>query len=160
MRPAEPARAELQGQALRGLLIVNQLVVTRLSRALQPTPLTLTYVSVLSHLHRLPDGASVSQIANAMEVNQPAVSKTLKTLVERGAVTMQAAPDDARRRAVALTTLGGELIGQAMHAMHPDATIAFAGLDDARLHQLVDLLGEVRATLDAARGDELRTGTA
>lgn len=37
---------------------------------------------------------------------QPAVSKTLKALVDRDAVTMQAAPDDARRREVALTPLG------------------------------------------------------
>ncbi|WP_344515243.1 MarR family winged helix-turn-helix transcriptional regulator [Dactylosporangium maewongense] len=143
-------RAELQGRAMRELSIAHQLAETRLNRALRPLGLTMTHTAVLIHLANAGPG-SVGDIAAAMEVNQPAVSKTLKTLVDRGAVTMEAAPGDARRRSVALTALGGELIGQAMRAMHPDATVAFAGLDDERLRRLVDLLAEVRATLDAAR---------
>jgi DNA-binding MarR family transcriptional regulator len=143
-------RAELQGRAMRELSIAHQLAETRLNRALRPIGLTMTHTAVLLHLANA-GPCSVGDIAAAMEVNQPAVSKTLKTLAERGAVTMAAAADDARRREVALTPLGGDLIGQAMQAMHPDATVAFAGLDDARLLHLVELLAEVRATLDTAR---------
>jgi DNA-binding MarR family transcriptional regulator len=143
-------RAELQGRAMRELSIAHQLAETRLNRALRPIGLTMTHTAVLLHLANA-GPCSVGDIAAAMEVNQPAVSKTLKTLAERGAVTMAAAADDARRREVALTPLGGGLIGQAMQAMHPDATVAFAGLDDARLLHLVELLAEVRATLDTAR---------
>ncbi|GAA3232136.1 MarR family winged helix-turn-helix transcriptional regulator [Dactylosporangium siamense] len=144
-------RAELQGRAMRELSIAHQLAETRLNRALRPLGLTMTHTAVLLHLANA-GPCSVGDIAAAMEVNQPAVSKTLKTLAERGAVTVAAAADDARRREVALTPLGGDLIGQAMQAMHPDATVAFAGLDDARLIHLVELLAEVRATLDGARG--------
>ncbi|MDG6100844.1 MarR family transcriptional regulator [Dactylosporangium aurantiacum] len=144
------ARAELQGRAMRELSIAHQLAETRLNRALRPLGLTMTHTAVLLHLANAGPG-SVGDIAAAMEVNQPAVSKTLKTLVDRGAVTVQAAADDARRRDVSLTPLGGELIGQAMRAMHPDATVAFAGLDDTRLRDLVELLGEVRVALDDAR---------
>ncbi|WP_436524368.1 hypothetical protein [Actinoplanes sp. HUAS TT8] len=55
---------------------------------------------------------------------------------------------------VRLTSHGGELLGSAMRAMHPDATVAFAGLSDARLAALVELLAEVRVRLDDARSQE------
>ncbi|GAA2703293.1 MULTISPECIES: MarR family winged helix-turn-helix transcriptional regulator [Actinoplanes] len=144
-------RPQTQGRAVRELAVVHQLSTTRLNRALRPHGVTLTHVAVLSHLAGAPQGCSVGEIAAAMEVNQPAVSKTLRTLTELGAVTAEVAGDDSRRREVRLTARGGELLTTAMLAMHPEATIAFAGLSDERLGLLVDLLTEVRAGLDAAR---------
>ena len=142
-------RAELQGRALRDLLIVNQLVTTRLTRALQPTPLSLTSVSLLSFLRRAPQGASVSQIAEAMEVNQPAVSKTLKALDEVGALTTERDPDDARRLVVRMTDRGHALLGQAEMAMHPAASAIFRDLDSRSLDQLVHDLEALAATISA-----------
>ncbi|BCY05321.1 MarR family winged helix-turn-helix transcriptional regulator [Actinoplanes sp. L3-i22] len=147
-------RPETQGRALRELAIVHQLSSTRLNRALRPLGITLTHTAVLSHLAQAPQGCSVGEIAAAMEVNQPAVSKTLRTLVDLGAVGIEVAGDDSRRREVRLTAHGGELLGSAMRAMHPDATVAFAGLSDDRLAALVELLGEVRVRLDDARSHE------
>ena len=142
-------RAELQGRALRDLLIVNQLVTTRLTLALQPTPLSLTSVSLLSFLRRAPQGASVSQIAEAMEVNQPAVSKTLKALDEAGALTTERDPDDARRLVVRMTDAGHALLGQAEMAMHPAASAIFRDLDSRSLDQLVHDLEALAATISA-----------
>ena len=76
----EQTRAELQGRAMRELSIAHQLAETRLNRALRPLGLTMTHTAVLLHLANAGPG-SVGDIAAAMEVNQPAVSKTLKTLV-------------------------------------------------------------------------------
>jgi len=148
MDAAEAARAELQGRALRDLLIVNQLVTTRLSRALHPTPLSLTHVSFLSLLRRVPDGASVSQIAEAMEVNQPAVSKTLKALEELGVVTTQRDAADARRLVVRMTPHGHELLGRAEQAMHPAATAIFRDLPTPQLTRLVGELEALQATIE------------
>lgn len=149
-------RAELQGRALRDLLIVNQLVATRLSRALHPTPLSLTSVSFLSFLRRAPQGASVSQIADAMEVNQPAVSKTLKALDELGALSTERDPDDARRLIVKMTDHGHALLQDAEMAMHPAATAIFRDLDSAALadlvHELEALAATIAATPPAAEG--------
>ena len=147
MDAAEAARAELQGRALRDLLIVNQLVATRLSRALQPTPLSLTHVSFLSLLRRVPDGASVSQIADAMEVNQPAVSKTLKALEELETVTTERDPADARRLVVRMTPRGHELLGTAEQAMHPAASAIFRDLTTPRLTALVAELEGLQTTI-------------
>ncbi len=146
-----PMRAELQGQALRELSILHQLTTTRLNRALRPLGITTTHTSLLFHLMSTPEGTSVGEIADAMEVNQPAVSKTIKALTDRGVVTVEPAPDDARRRVVRLTQAGGELLTRAMMAMHPDATLTFESLDDDRLRNLIGLVAEVNAHLDAAR---------
>ena len=140
-------RAELQGRALRDLLVVNQLVTTRLSRALQPTPLSLTSVSFLSFLRRVPQGASVSQIADAMEVNQPAVSKTLKALDELGALSTERDPDDARRLVVRMTDRGHTLLRDAEIAMHPAASAIFRDHDSAALGRLVRELEALAATI-------------
>lgn len=148
MDAAEAARAELQGRALRDLLIVNQLVTTRLSRALATTPLSLTHVSFLSLLRRMPDGASVSQIADAMEVNQPAVSKVLRVLDELGAVTTERDPADARRLVVRMTARGHELLGLAEQAMHPAASAIFRDLSVPQLTRLVDELEGLQATIE------------
>ncbi|WP_212829818.1 MarR family winged helix-turn-helix transcriptional regulator [Catellatospora sp. TT07R-123] len=136
---------------MRELAIVQQLATTRLNRALKPLGLTMTHTSLLFHLLSCPDGASIGEIADAMEVNQPAVSKTVGGLAERGILTVETAPGDARRRTVRLTGQGHALLGQAMAAMHPDATHVFAPLDDADLASLTGLLARLRTHLDATR---------
>jgi DNA-binding MarR family transcriptional regulator len=149
--PAGPPRPELQGRAIRELAIVHQLASTRLNRALKPLGITLTHASLLSHLTQAPNGCSVGEIADAMEVNQPAVSKSLRTLTEHGAVSIDTAADDARRRTVRLTESGAALLARARTAMHPEATLAFSVLPDEDLTRLVRLLCDVRAHLDRTR---------
>lgn len=141
---------------MRELAIVHQLAATRLNRALRPLGITLTHTAVLSHLANASQGCSVGEIAAAMEVNQPAVSKTLRTLADLGAVTAEVAGDDGRRREIRLTQRGAELLGKAMQAMHPEATVTFGGLSDERLEQLIDLLSEVRERLDESRYQSLK----
>src|SRR3954447_9849283 len=109
----QPDRAQLQGLVVRELSIVHQLAHTRLNRALRPLGITFTHAGVLFHLVSVGAQASVSQIAAAMEVNQPAVSKTLKALAELGAVVIETPSDDGRRRIVRLTPAGGELTTRA-----------------------------------------------
>ena len=136
---------------MQELAIVHQLMATRLNRALQPLGLTLTHAGLLFHLSGSPQGCSIAEITAAIEVNQPAVSKTVRALAERGAVTVDTPADDARRRTVRLTAHGTSLITQAMQAMHPETTLAFAGLTDARLVDLLRCLTEVHTHLDGAR---------
>ncbi|WP_456789812.1 MarR family winged helix-turn-helix transcriptional regulator [Cellulomonas sp. P5_C5] len=146
--PTGPPRPELQGWAVRELAIVHQLTSTRLNRALKPLGLTLTHVSLLTHLTYVPAGCSVGEIAEAMEVNQPAVSKTLRTLTDHGAVDVETSASDARRRVVRLTARGADLLSQARLAMHPEATHVFSVLPDDELTRLASLLAVVHGHLD------------
>jgi DNA-binding MarR family transcriptional regulator len=146
-------RPQQQGAMVRELAIVHQLMTTRLNRALRPLGLTMTHTSLLMHLTGHPEGATIGDIADAMEVNQPAVSKTVKVLADRGAVSVHLDPADARRRTVRLTAAGGALIGEAMQAMHPEASRGLQDLDDEGLATLTGLLRTVRIRLDAGRDD-------
>ncbi|HEY5880884.1 MAG TPA: hypothetical protein VIU11_18370, partial [Nakamurella sp.] len=90
-------------------------------------------------------------IAAAMEVNQPAVSKTMKSLAELNAITVQNDTGDARRRIVHLTAAGADLLWRARALMHPVADLTFDPLTDRRLDQLLDTLTRIRTRLDTAR---------
>jgi len=150
MTPAGPRpRQQLQGNALRELAIVHQLATTRLNRALKPLGLSMTHTSVLFHLARQVGGSTVGEVAAAMDVNQPAVSKTLRALADRGAVAIDTPADDARRRSVRLTRQGQVLLARAMTAMDPEATATFDTMGDRDLRTLVDLLARVRDRLDS-----------
>lgn len=146
-------RPQQQGAMVQELAIVHQLMTTRLNWALRPLGLTMTHTSLLMHLTGQPQGCTIGELADAMQVNQPAVSKTVKALADRGAVSIHTDAADARRRTVRLTADGGALIGQAMQAMHPEVTLGLADLDDERLATLIELLRTVRVRLDGARGD-------
>ena len=143
-------RGQRQGAALRELLIVHQLTTTRLTQALRPIGISLTHVS-LSHLAGTGASSSVSDIAAAMEVNQPAVSKTMKSLAELNAITVQHDAGDARRRTVHLTAAGSDLLSRARALMHPVADLTFDPLTNRRLDQLLDTLTRIRTRLDTAR---------
>lgn len=144
-------RGQRQGAVLRELLVVHQLTATRLTQALRPLGISLTHVSFLSHLAGTGASSSVSDIAAAMEVNQPAVSKTMKTLAELNAITVQNDAGDARRRIVHLTAAGSDLLSRARALMHPVADLTFDPLTDRRLDQLLDTLTRIRTRLDTAR---------
>lgn len=156
---SRPERAEVEGRVMRELAVVHQLAATRLNRALRPLELTLTHAGLLFHLSGSSDGCSIAEIAAAMEVNQPAVSKTVRSLAERGAVTVDTPADDGRRRTVRLTSLGTQLLTEAKRAMHPETMLTFAALTDMRLADLLSLLAAIRTHLDDARLADGRPGT-
>jgi DNA-binding MarR family transcriptional regulator len=153
-RTGPDPRAALQGSVLRELLIIDQLGSTRINRTLRTLGLSLTQVSVMSHLADHPEGTSVGALARAMEINQPGISKIVNTLSDHGAVETSTVPDDARVRIVRLTPPGLRLLVRAQQHMHPELTSTFADLDDTRLTQLHELLIIVRERLDAARSSD------
>ena len=144
-------RAGEQGRTLRELFVVHQALSTRLSRALRPLGLSMSHVSFLTHLATIGGRSSFSDLAAALEVNQPAVSKNMQALKALGAVEVSSGSVDARRRDITLTPAGYALLSEAHRAMHPEATVAFAGMDDARLGAFRDDLESLREHLDAAR---------
>jgi DNA-binding MarR family transcriptional regulator len=144
-------RAGLQGRVTRELAVVQRLSQTRFNRALRPLGLSMTQVSVLARLTG-PDGATVGELAQGMEINQPGISKIVAGLTTQGAVRVASVQDDARRRLVHLTPTGRRLLDQARTALHPEASVIFGELDDAQLETLHALLVQVRERLDALPG--------
>ena len=150
MSDVDSARGRAQVAGIRELMFLHQAVMNSFGRALRPLGLTLTHVSFLSNLAAEGGSSPVSEVAAAMEVNQPAVSKTMKTLVSMGAVVSRGDTDDARRRSAHLTDEGWDLLRDAQLAMHPVADIGFGALSDARLDEFIEMGAQVRGRLDAA----------
>jgi DNA-binding MarR family transcriptional regulator len=67
---------------------------------------------LLSTLDRLGDGASVSELAAAIGVDQPRASRVVADCVERGLVTRSTDAMDARRSVIALTDAGRAVLDE------------------------------------------------
>lgn len=86
------------------------------------------------------DGLTVGEVAQAVGVSQPGVTRTLSQLAEAGFVTMKPSPDDQRRRVVALSEEGRAVMARCDEIVWPRIRGAVAdlcaGFDDALLASL------------------------
>ena len=73
---------------------------------------------------------SVGQLAQALGVTQPGVTRAVGELVEAGLVEVAAAPDDGRRRMLALTDAGKAFVEAARAKAWPRVERAVADLCD------------------------------
>jgi DNA-binding MarR family transcriptional regulator len=74
-------------------------------RALAEVGMRVTQYSVLGQLRRLA-GASMSELADALDMDRTTLTRNLKPLLEAGWVQVQASKSDARMRSVQLTPAG------------------------------------------------------
>ena len=132
--------------------IVHQLSTTRANQLLRHLPLPWPQFVLMSHLtKRSGQDRTVMQIADALQQNQPAVSKTLAALAARGAVAMQENPADARSKLVRLTPEGRRLYRDAVARMMPYVEQAFDGWPQADLDRFFALLDRLKIWLDDNR---------
>ena len=108
--------------------------------------LTEAQFSVLNHLaRRMPEGQSVTAIAAAVEVKQPAVSKTVSKFEGMSWARFEAMQNDARTKHVFLTQAGQAHLLDVQRALLPDYMAMMDGWRDediasltAQLFRLVD----------------------
>lgn len=83
---------------------------------------------------------TIGDLARALGVSQPGVTRTVTRLTERGLVEAKSGPDDQRQKIVSLTEAGRHLVETAGRELWPqiDAAVAelCAGLDGPLLGQL------------------------
>jgi DNA-binding MarR family transcriptional regulator len=95
---------------------------------------------LLSTLDRLGDGASVSELASAIGVDQPRASRVVADCVDRGLVTRSTDPTDARRSVIALTDDGRAVIDERRRERRAAVEQALDGFTPAERAQLAALL--------------------
>jgi len=95
---------------------------------------------LMSALDRLGDGASVSELADAIGVDQPRASRLVADAVERGLVTRTADPDDARRSRIALADAGREVLAERRRERRAAVERALDDFSDSDREQLAHLL--------------------
>lgn len=122
--------------------------------------LPASWFPLLAALERT-DGLTVGELAEAMGVSQPGVTRSIGKLVELGLITVGAHDaTDRRRRSVRLTAAGEALVARARAEVWPfveGAVVeASAGLEGPLLDQLAALEARLdREPLDS-RADRLR----
>lgn len=136
------------------LTIVSKLFGTRMQILLERHDLTVGQFSILNHLMRHQGegaGVRISDIAAAVEVEQPAVTKTVAKFQTMGLVEINSSPKDKRAKLVHVTPAAGPLLGKIYQDIGPDLMQAFSSLEPEGVGQLTQLLKQLGRWLDTNR---------
>jgi DNA-binding MarR family transcriptional regulator len=132
--------------------IVSQLYTTRMEQLLRHHQLTLSQLSLLSHLSRSEQREhTISELTAAMEINQPGVTKLVQRLEAQNLIAVQASPFDSRKKLVSITALGYETFQNTVLALAPDTTRWFADWDREECARFLQSLQKLAAWLDENR---------
>jgi len=119
---------ETIGNTIQQLSIVHQRMSTLFNRRLAASDTTMSQLALLSHLAgRAGQQFTVTELAEALQMNQPATTKIVQQLEVAGAVSVRADPDDARKRRVAISRAGLAKLSKSFAALAPDAQALFQG---------------------------------
>ncbi|MGB7319304.1 MAG: MarR family transcriptional regulator [Planktotalea sp.] len=134
------------------LTIATQLFSTRMGVFLDRFDLTEAQFSVMNHLaRRAPDGQSITGIAAAVEVKQPAVSKMVNKFETHGWARLEGTQGDARSKQVFLTKAGQEHLRTIQRALLPDYVAMLDGWSDEDIAALTSQLFRLLGWLDQNR---------
>lgn len=130
--------------------IIAQLSRTALEARL-PKGMTLPHFSVVNHLVRVKNGQTPLALARAFQVPKTTMTHTLNGLETHGFVEIRPNPEDRRSKTVWLTEAGQRFRDEAIGAIDPDIHAFRQHCPDDRIRDLVPVLAEIRAILDASR---------
>ncbi|MEL7298836.1 MAG: MarR family transcriptional regulator [Pseudomonadota bacterium] len=130
-------------------------IINQLSRAFfearLPKGMLLPHFSVLNHLTRVGDGRTPIEIARAFQVPKNSMTHTLGGLETRGLIETRPHPKDGRSKTVWLTEAGREFRAEAMARVTRDMTPILPAMEADAIGTALELLRELRVTLDKAR---------
>ena len=135
------------------LSIVSQLFGNRMGTLLEPHGLTLGQFGILHHMVRHPRDrlCRVSDIAAAVEVGQPAVTKALAKFQTMGLVEVEASLKDKRSKFVSATPAAGALLGRIYQDIGPDLARVFGAVEADATESFLRQLKRLGAWLDENR---------
>lgn len=114
-----------------------------IDRRLSPLGLTQTRWITLYHLWRLGDGQPQCDLARAIGVEAPSLVRTLDQLAEQGLVERRGCEQDRRTKRIYLTPDAMPLLEQIDAVVSQARGEMLAGLDDADINQLSNLLSRI-----------------
>lgn len=102
-------------------------------------PLLPTQVALLAALERH-GPMTIGAAAGGLGVSQPAATRTVANLMERGLIDSAAAAEDGRVRLLSLTATGSEVIARTRREIWPRLAQVVSALCDGREHELLTLM--------------------
>lgn len=95
-----------------------------------------------------PGGLTIGELAEAVGVSQPGITRSVARLAELGLITLQHGSSDRRRRSVLLTSEGERIVEVARRSVWPHVDRAAAELCADLDGPLLNQLGAIEARLD------------
>ena len=112
---------------------------TRLAQLLRSHDVTYPQYAVLDHIMRNGTKAeTISQISDAVEVLQPAVTKIARKFSDRGLLKVTGTEKDRRQKRVSMTAEGAAFIGKLQAALMPDVLEWFSNWPVEKLDTFAD----------------------
>lgn len=155
-QPNAPERRQVRNRA-ETILALDE--VRRLVQALRQstvqaereTGLSGAQLFVLQQLAQAP-AQSLNDLAERTRTHQSSVSVVVTRLVERGLVSRQRSPEDARRLVLSLTPAGRQLLARAPETVQSKLIRGLESLTPAALRQFCRALAHLTAAIGAPAG--------
>jgi DNA-binding MarR family transcriptional regulator len=139
-------------QILIWIGVANQLTTTRFERLTIARNLPLPQFTMLNHFSRDPQQRhTITQLASAFQANQPAITKTVQHLIEKGYLNFQVSQEDKRVKFHSITAAGLEAHQQAISQILPDAQLIFAEWSPEEIDTFHQSLFRLKNWLDDRR---------
>jgi DNA-binding MarR family transcriptional regulator len=139
-------------QVLIWIGVANQLTTTRFNQLMAASNLPLPQFSMLNHFSRDPKQQyTITQLASAFQANQPAITKTVQHLIQKGYLNVQVSQEDKRIKYHSITKSGLAAHKQAIAQILPDAQLIFAEWSAADIEALHQALFRLKNWLDDHR---------
>ncbi len=139
-------------QILIWIGVANQLTTTRFDRLMNEHNLPLPQFTMLNHFSREPQQRyTITQLAIAFQANQPAITKTVQHLIEKGYLNFEVSQEDKRVKFHFITAAGLATHQQAISRIEPDAQLIFAEWSTEEIDMLQQSLLRLKNWLDDHR---------
>lgn len=150
---SEVRRMAAVGDCATWFAIVSQLYASRMNRMLESQDMTLAQFSILHHVAQphFASGTRISDIASAVQVGQPAVTKVIAKFEAAKLVKVLSTLDDKRTKHVCATAKGKAVVQDIRLAMRPNLQELFGEFTLAELENLAILVRKLGMTLDIQR---------
>jgi MarR family transcriptional regulator, transcriptional regulator for hemolysin len=132
---------------------VARLLRTEFDRRVRRLGITRAQWLVLTRLHRHP-GASLSELAERMEVEKATAGRMIDRLVANGWVERRTQPDDRRVKRVYLTKEAERVHKRIWRVAEDTVDTALVDLAGSERKQLMALLQRIKKTLVSSDGGE------
>jgi DNA-binding MarR family transcriptional regulator len=139
-------------QILIWIGVANQLTTTRFNQLMAESSLPLPQFAMLNHFSRNPQQAhTITQLALAFQANQPATSKTVQHLIDKGYLDFQVSREDKRVKFHTITAAGLAALQKAITQIKPDTQLIFAEWSAEEIDTLHQSLFRLKNWLDDHR---------
>ena len=132
--------------------ILSQLYTNRMNLLLKEHGFTLSQFSLLNHLvSSANEGHTISDLTEAMEINQPGVTKIVHKLLKEELIDVRTDREDSRKRLVSIANKGREQIRAVNLSLYPDLSEWFQDWQPKEMDEFIAQLEKLSKWLDTNR---------